>query len=780
MNVNEQAMKDRGEARVWKAVQSKEGKPKKMSSTQLGQQLMFTEALDIFEDIKHWIYEGSAKVYRSELKNYFTTDEFLLEKLTETLLLLANLTYYDYDSAGKTNPTRHKKVDTIRRKVLTDLSFDQAWRFLEVVIDRSEYFEVVSDVVYKNNYPNRMIKYKCNLSEVLSSKLAAEAYVAFFPQPMLKKPLDWYYDGEEIYGGYETYQYPMIRTKSMEVDYSMYSDKIFQAINYIQSIPWKVNRAVVMRIGLDLKIPKKEDFIKSEYPEDELCRWDVDLNDAEVLDQLDITEKDVEDIKARRSSFSEKAELYNAEVSDFESALGKYRAVKLALNIAERYMDEEELYFPHSFDFRGRIYPLPVGLSPQGSDAVKAMLEYAEGEVLTKEGEDWSWSYLASLYGDDKIPFEERIERGKELIDVDYRDADEPYQFLAHQLEMRKYLADKNYPVRARIHLDACNSGSQFTSAITGDRAGCIATNVIPTINPDGSQERQDAYLLVSDKAKLLSNKMINVEEDPERKEVLEFILGLLKENGRKICKVPVMVSNYGGTAGGRAEILWNMMRELGCDRKWITKKNASLFGKVIGDSIAGVLNGGKAFESYIQKMNMVIARKNRPVQWYTSDGFFVNHMKFGELKRKQVKCMLPGSRRPTTINKKLYSDKLSPAKMKSAISPNYIHSLDAELLRRVALRMGKEGIEYSDWIHDSFGCHPNYVDRMLTITKEEFKKLVRRQPLKVLDKELRSQADNSKTTQNALDEIKMPRLKGFDVANGGLDIVMESDWFFS
>ena len=104
-------------------------------------------------------------------------------------------------------------------------------------------------------------------------------------------------------------------------------------------------------------------------------------------------------------------------------------------------------------------------------------------------------------------------------------------------------------------------------------------------------------------------------------------------------------------------------------------------------------------------------------------------------MRPKQVEILLPGSRRLTSIIKRTFSDNVSIPKMKSAISPNYIHSLDAELLRRVALRMKQEGIVDSDWIHDSFGCHPNDVDLMLDITKEEFGDLVLRDPLSVLDK---------------------------------------------
>ena len=451
----------------------------------------------------------------------------------------------------------------------------------------------------------------------------------------------------------------------------------------------------------------------------------------------------------------------------------------MAVGIAEQYLNDEVLYFPHSYDFRGRVYPIPVGLSPQGSDAIKAMLEYAHGETLNKDGEKWMWAYLASLWGEDKITFDKRVEFGKGLLYASYRDADEPYQFLAHQIELQKYLADRSYRVKARIHLDACNSGSQFTSTITGDRKGCLATNVIPTYK-DGGQDRQDSYLLVSDIVKTNLDSYIDSESDKEVLSVLKVFRELMEESGRKICKKPVMVSNYGGTSGGRSEIMWDTMRELKVERKYLTKKNASLFGRIVGDAIVGVLNGGKAFETYIQGMCTVIVKQGKSIEWTTGDGFHVVHEKQKELKSKQVTCLLPNSRKPTTINKKIFSEDLSTQKMKSAISPNFVHSLDAELLRSVALRMHYDGVLFSDWIHDSFGCRPNYVSRMLEITKEEFLRQAKSQPLIKLHEELLTQAGTTKPVLKQIAKIGFPNLGGVNVMNGDIDCVMDSEWFFS
>jgi len=88
---------------------------------------------------------------------------------------------------------------------------------------------------------------------------------------------------------------------------------------------------------------------------------------------------------------------------------------------------------------------------------------------------------------------------------------------LANQIEMKKYLADKNYKVKARIHSDACNSGSQFTSIITGDKFGCEATNVIPTyVENSDEQMRLDSYLLVAERAHQIILEKIKESDDEE------------------------------------------------------------------------------------------------------------------------------------------------------------------------------------------------------------------------------------------------------------------------
>jgi len=764
----ESKMKIRGEDRVWKVIKSKTGS-KYVPQTQIGQHLIFDDALTSLPKIRNWIDNQSYEGDRMELKEYFLTDDILIQKTVETFLLLAARSVVERKS--QKIKSRHKSISTIQKKVFEKLSINLTFKFMEIAVEASQIFKTEKTYIGPADNCRISLTYKCLLSEEISQKLTQIATSAFFPEPMVELPINWKYQNKKITGGYKTYQYEMIRINSGKVNYEKISKKIYEAINYIQSTSWKINKKIVKIVKNDQREPEKKDYIKTDYPDKELAEFNIDIDDP----KSNLSQERIQNIKNKRIFFKTELEEYIAESKEYLSAMGKHRAVTLALGIAERYQECEAIYFPHYFDFRGRIYPLPVGLSPQGSDAVKAMLSYTEGSVLTARGEEWAWAYLTSLHGDDKMDFEDRVKKGKQLLHTAYTEAEEPYQFLAHQLELQEFVKNPNYKFNGRIHLDACNSGSQFTSAITGDEAGCKATNVIPTFDQSGKQIRQDAYLLVANKALTLTKKMIS--ENNERKVALEAFEDMLTKNGRKICKKPVMVSNYGGTEGGRSVILGAMMRELKIKKGINTKENAALYSKTIGSSITGVLNGGKAFETYIQKMNGVIASRNKPITWTTSDGFHVVHIKHKELKEKRIRCLLPGARRETVIRLKRYSQDVSPSKMRSAISPNYIHSLDAELLRRVAMKMKLAGVANSDWIHDSFGCHPNHVDCMLHTTIDEFVKLIQRMPLKVLDRQLREQAGKTKPVLKKLSKIKLPINQDFDF---NLPLLACSFWFFS
>ena len=86
----------------------------------------------------------------------------------------------------------------------------------------------------------------------------------------------------------------------------------------------------------------------------------------------------------------------------------------------------------------------------------------------------------------------------------------------------------------------------------------------------------------------------------------------------------------------------------------------------------------------------------------------------------KRVKTRIGDSLIYLTLNEE-QPDKLAKAKQKSAISPNYVHSLDAAALMRTVCCCADEGILSFAMIHDSYGTHAADSERLAAILRTTF-----------------------------------------------------------
>ncbi len=75
---------------------------------------------------------------------------------------------------------------------------------------------------------------------------------------------------------------------------------------------------------------------------------------------------------------------------------------------AARQFKDKMFFIPWSFDYRGRAYPIPSFLTPQDTDFGKSLLVFGEETVVTPEGEKWLAFQVATTFGLDKSPMEER------------------------------------------------------------------------------------------------------------------------------------------------------------------------------------------------------------------------------------------------------------------------------------------------------------------------------------------------------------------------------------
>jgi len=67
-------------------------------------------------------------------------------------------------------------------------------------------------------------------------------------------------------------------------------------------------------------------------------------------------------------------------------------------------------------------------------------------------------------------------------------------------------------------------------------------------------------------------------------------------------------------------------------------------------------------------------------------------------------------------------NERIDPPKVKSSISPNFVHSLDAYHIRSVIRRMSEPDGRLDFWaVHDAFGTHPSRVDEMVRVVRETF-----------------------------------------------------------
>ena len=274
MNSNESQMKLRGEQKVLKEITTKSGNLKDVASTQIGQQMLFEDAIAIVPTVISWIQKDCARVYRTILKNYFVDEEFILQKVTETLLHLAGAIHYDKSASGgelgdhrhkKISKNRHKKVSSLNRNIMPELDFAMTWRFLEIVVESSQYFHTITEKELGKNRASVMCSYQSSISWEILGEISRKSERAFYPMPATQKPLPWSLDEEgKAVGGYEGHQFNLVRADDKFVDFSKFGDKIFDAINYIQSTPWKVNIPLLNIVRDDLKVPVKEDYIKME------------------------------------------------------------------------------------------------------------------------------------------------------------------------------------------------------------------------------------------------------------------------------------------------------------------------------------------------------------------------------------------------------------------------------------------------------------------------------------------------------------------------------------
>ena len=559
---------------------------------------------------------------------------------------------------------------------------------------------------------------------------------------------------------------PLIKSKAMTPERQlMYAEAdmpgVLSAVNAMQKTAWAVNTRVqevmtyVWAKNLGCGMPRSEPY---EFP-------DCPLLPHEMASEI-------EEGSPMDNAFSEwKAvtrELHTLEKERIARNLALVRTMRLAREMAEH----EQFWYVYQCDFRGRVYAASAGLTPQGTDQSKSLIQFSKGEKLyDQDGIKWFCVNGANKFGYDKATYADRVtwvsdNRDQILRTADnptqergwWSSADKPYQFLAWVFEAAEMLqmADPTeFVSRLPVGLDGSCNGLQHFSAMLSDEVGGASVNLLPSDLPS------DIYQDVADVcyAKLVARGTAGEAA------ALNWLTALGDCMSRKLPKTPVMTLPYGSTQQACTASIYVYMKEYleGRFDKNTYFKHAIYLNPLLWESIGEVVIAARSAMAWIQKCSREISAGNSPLKYYSPLGFPVLQasMKYNS---RQIETQIGGRLRVSISS---YTDQIDSRKQRQGSSPNLVHHIDACHMMMVINACHSEGITYFSMIHDDFGVPARYAENLQRHIREQFVALYSYHDVLASFKE----------DHEAQGDVKLPPVP----ARGNLDIreVIKSPFFF-
>ena len=474
-------------------------------------------------------------------------------------------------------------------------------------------------------------------------------------------------------------------------------------------------------------------------------------------------------------------EIYNGELENKTKRI----QTKILLQVANRFKDYDAIYFPHTLDFRGRMYPTPVFLNPQGTDRAKSLLRFSEGIAITEpEHASWLAIHGANCWGEDKVDFDARIDWVADNVDwilriaedpianQEWADADEPYQFLAWCFEWFRFESEGyGFISHLPISVDGSCNGIQHFSAMLRDEEGGSAVNLLPQEKPS------DIYGIVANN---LNETLASVPEDHEDYEKAQTWLRYGID--RTLTKRPVMVQPYGGTMQSCVSYIRAHVQDQPKDYiKKIFKKDASkisdyhiFLGSYLWKSITKAIPQARIAMDWLKNMASVCSKNGLPMMWVTPSGFPVCQ-KYNNFTKRRIKTHLQGRiYHPIIYTRE--EDTIASRRQRQGIAPNFVHSMDASALCLYIIKAHDEyGIKNFMMVHDSYGTHAAQTVESSQALREAFVDMYdQHDVLREIYNDVRSllSTKNPKAAEELPEPPEMGSLNIFDV--------LESPFFFA
>lgn len=577
---------------------------------------------------------------------------------------------------------------------------------IDILVRYTKHFEVRPEMIEGRKHkakskPPMVLALKEETAEWLSDALEVAEISTPLYLPTIIPPKRW--NGPRD-GGYYTniVRRPfMIRFKTSQeeerglaiADFeALHMPNVYKAVNALQSVPWKINKRI-------LDVMRKT--------------WDLDLGLAGIPRQapapLPPKPFDIDDNEEALKRWKKAASQIHGENA---KRISKVVMAKRTIDLAGMLAKEDKIYFPHILDFRGRLYPIPVALQPQGNDVARGLLIFAEGKKISKEAgtNGWLGIHLANCWGNDKVSYDDRLAWAEEhrakweriaadpFDDRSWMTCDNPWQALAAIFEIVDYWKHGDgFTSSLPIRVDGTCNGIQHLSAMLRDSVGGAAVNLIPSETP------RDIYQEVADLVTDVVMELVDAD-DPLAKSWMRMCNGRLP---RSLTKRPVMILPYGGTRNAYTTYTLKWIKENDPHENFIDKDDrfahAKWMSNIMWDVVRKHLVRPQEVMDWIKKCARVASKGHqRALYWRTPVGFYVRHF-YGKRKMERVETILDG-KRIQVVNWKTTAQ-LNNADVLTAISPNFVHSLDASALMSTILRVREKGVRHITTIHDSFGA---------------------------------------------------------------------------
>jgi len=456
-------------------------------------------------------------------------------------------------------------------------------------------------------------------------------------------------------------------------------------LNRLQKVAYRVNRFV-----LDVAQRLEDDSYKIESAK--FIPEDIRPMPVKPLDIATNTEA--------RKAYRRAA----AEVYDYNStAVKRSIRTKLTLATARRFAKEERYYLPWSFDYRGRVYPIPSFLTPQDTCFGKSLIQFADGQPLTERGLYWLKFQLATTYGLDKASMDDRQSWAEDNVALisrvatdpignisDWEGCEEPFLFLAACEEYHALCVDHSRTcTHLPIAVDATCSGLQVLAGLSHDASTAALVNVSPGDKPS------DAYKAVAHKVNP------SLPED----------WGIVLE--RSDVKRVVMTIPYNAKTISNRGYIRESLKKRGVV---LEKHQLSLVVRLTREAMYEIVPGPMRVMDWLNKeIGGAIKRGAQTIEWTTPSGFNVRQ-DLRKINTERVATHLMGR---ISLNVGTSQGEPDLAHHRNAGAPNLIHSLDASILH---LGLFQFAAPFTV-IHDSVLCLANDMDDLNAAVRSAYAK---------------------------------------------------------